>query len=74
MGADLLAFRLGTGALVGELIILNLRLHYVGLVILHHTPEAVRHPVTMPDLMILDHRSGLDNAFRAADLVQSLGI
>ena len=73
-GADLLLLRLGAGALVGELVIQDFHLHLVGLTIQHHAPEAVGQSVTVPDLMILDQgpRPGL--AFRAADLVQGLGL
>ncbi len=74
VGANLFLLRLGAGALVGELVILNLRFHRIGLAIQHHPPEAVRHAITMLDLVILNQGSGLGNSLRATDLVQSLGI
>ncbi len=74
MGANLLPLRLGAVALVGKLVILNLHLHREGLWVKHHAPEAIGQSVTMPNLMLLDHDPGLGLTFRAADLVQSLGL
>ena len=74
MGADSLAFFLGTGAHVGELVILNPDLHPKRLFIQYQAPETIRQAVAMLDLMILDQRPGLGVIFRRPDLVQRLGV
>jgi hypothetical protein len=74
MGAQVAPLGLGTGAFIGQLVIVNLNPYPADLFILHQSPDPVGQEITVPDFLVFNQGLGLGRSFGGPDAAYGLTV